>query len=134
LLLLLFSLFADSLQKAVLGAQGIPAVIKHVSSANPNCARMALQTLQNLAINGKSAPASVVIYLFAYLFGGCALINGTLVLLGLGAGECRTNIFMNNGVPKVVAAIRDGNEETLPHALRVVINLTGDGTSMHLPP
>jgi hypothetical protein len=80
-LLLLFSLFADSLQKAVLGAQGIPAVIKHVSSANPNCARMALQTLQNLAINGKSAPASVVIYLFAYLFGGCAL-NGTLVPLG----------------------------------------------------
>jgi hypothetical protein len=45
-----------------------------------------------------------------------------------GAVECRTNVFLNGGVHQVVAVIREGNEETLPHALRVVINLTADGT------
>jgi hypothetical protein len=45
-----------------------------------------------------------------------------------GAVECRTNVFLNGGVHQVVSVIREGNEETLPHALRVVINLTADGT------
>lgn len=103
----------DLLQRPIKDARAIPAVLAHVSSPNSACIRYALQTLQNLALSG----------------------------------ECRLSIQAAGGVAKVMEVLRSlstKNREhldTLPHALRVVINLTGetkirrafvDGGAIHL--
>lgn len=87
----------DLLQRPLMVAQAIPAAIAHISSPNVTCVRLALQSLQNLALNS----------------------------------ECRLAVHGSGGVQKIMGVLRAGcttreHVETMPHALRVVINLTGD--------
>ena len=57
----------DSLQKRIIDNGAVPPVVRHVSSSNPNNQRMALQTLQNLAIDGNVVPSLALAFTLLYL-------------------------------------------------------------------
>ena len=103
----------DSLQKRIIDNGAVPPVVRHVSSSSPNNQRMALQTLQNLAIDGNVDRP-------------CLCKPRIYPLLSSYTDVGKSVIHANGGVERVIGVLRQGNVDLIPHALRVTINLTGD--------